>query len=152
MKKSLLIVGAGSRGLTVYSAYVAGHPEQYQVVGVAEPRDWQRQETAKRHQLASSQVFTDWRQAAAQPRMADAVIIATQDHDHVEPALAFMALGYDVLLEKPMAITPQGCRQLVEGARQHGALLVVAHVLRYTPYFRLMKQVVDIGVQGQIVT
>lgn len=150
--QEVLIVGAGSRGLGVYADYVARHPQKFRLVGVAEPRDWYRQETARRHQLGPDCCWTDWRALLSLPRLAGAVILATQDRDHWEAALALMERGYDLLLEKPMATTLEECQQLQQASRRHHRLLVVAHVLRYTPYFRQLKALLDSGVLGQLVT
>jgi predicted dehydrogenase len=84
--------------------------------------------------------------------MADAVIIATQDADHVAPAIAAAEKGYDILLEKPMATTEQGCREIVAAVKRSGVMLGVCHVLRYTPYFRKMREIVQSGVLGQVVS
>lgn len=150
--QDVLIVGAGSRGLTVYADYIARHPEQFRLVGVAEPRSYYREETARRHRLPADRCWSDWRELLELPQQAPAVLLATQDRDHLEPALALMARGYDLLLEKPMAPTLAECRQLQQACREHQKLLVVAHVLRYTPYFKQLKRVVDSGVLGQLVT
>lgn len=150
--QDVLIVGAGSRGLTVYADYIARHPDQFRLVGVAEPRPFYREETARRHQLPPERCWSDWRELLQLPRLAAAVILATQDRDHLEPALALMELGYDLLLEKPMAPTLEQCRQLQQASRQHQRLMVVAHVLRYTPYFKQLKSLVDSGVLGQLMT
>lgn len=150
--QDILIVGAGSRGLTVYADYIARHPEQFRLVGVVEPRPYYREETARRHQLPADRCWSDWRELLGQRPVAPAVILATQDRDHLEPALAFMQLGYDLLLEKPMAPTLEECRQLQQASRRYEKLMVVAHVLRYTPYFQQLKRVVDSGILGQLVT
>ena len=148
--QEVIIVGAGSRGLTVYADYIARHPEKFRLVGVAEPRDFYREETARRHQLSPERRWSDWRELLRHPLLAPAVILATQDRDHLEPALALMAHGYDLLLEKPMAPTLEQCRQLQQASRQHQKLMVVAHVLRYTPYFTQLKRLLDLGVLGQL--
>ncbi|MBT9587339.1 Gfo/Idh/MocA family oxidoreductase [bacterium] len=150
--KRLIIVGAGSRGMGVYADYAARHPQQFAVVGVAEPRLYYRQETARRHGLGSDRCWEDWRPLLSQPPLAEAVVVATQDKDHVEPALALLEHGYDVLLEKPMATTLDECRQLQQASRRHERLLVVAHVLRYTPYFRQLKSLVEQRLLGQLAT
>jgi predicted dehydrogenase len=149
---TLAIIGCGSRGLTIYAEYARNHPEQFQVVAVAEPRDDFRTKAAKLVGLAPGAIFGDWRQLLVGPAKAQVAIIATQDRDHVEPALRALELGYDVLLEKPMDITPEGCRRLVESCRRHQRILLVAHVMRYTPYFCMMKRFVDTGLLGQIAT
>ena len=51
----------------------------------------------------------DWTALVSMPRLADAVIISTQDKDHKDPAVAFARAGYHVLLEKPMAVTESDC-------------------------------------------
>lgn len=150
--QDVLIVGAGSRGLTVYADYIATNPEQFRLVGVAEPRESHREQAANRHQLPRDRCWSDWRELLQQPPLAPAVILATQDRDHLEPALALMEHGYDLLLEKPMAPTLEECQRLQRASRQSKKLMVVAHVLRYTPYFKQLKRLVASGVLGQLVT
>ena len=133
-----LIIGAGDRG-QMYGRYSERYPGEAEVVGVAEPREHQRQLVADKYGLPSARVFTDWREAAAVPRFADAVIIATQDQDHTEPALAFAACGYHILLEKPMATSADECRRIVAAAEKFDVIFAVGHVLRYTPYFSKLK-------------
>jgi predicted dehydrogenase len=97
-----LIVGAGSRG-TTYGEYALAHPEQARVVGVAEPREFFRERMARRHHIAPERTLSHWQQLAELPKCADAVVIATPDAQHLEPAIAFAQKGYDILLEKPLA-------------------------------------------------
>lgn len=147
---SLVIIGAGSRGST-YARFAESFPERARVVGVAEPRDAYRERLVERHHIPDAQVFGDWREAASRPRFADAVIIATQDRMHVAPAVAFAKLGYDILLEKPMAPDAEGCRQIVDAVKQNDVLLGVCHVLRYTAYTRKLKQLISSGAIGDVV-
>ncbi len=63
--------------------------------------------------MSSSQVFVDWKDALSCGKIADAVIIATQDRMYTKPAVAFSDLGYDILLEKPMATTIDECKEIV---------------------------------------
>ena len=95
-------MGAGSRG-SGYARFAAEHPDLARVVAVAEPRDTYRDPMVARHNVPADHVFADWRDAAAAPKLADAVLICTQDAMHVEPAIAFARAGYHILLEKPMA-------------------------------------------------
>lgn len=143
------MVGAGSRG-TSYARWAAEHPDRARVVAVAEPRDARRARFAAEHGLAPSNVHTDWRDLLDHGRAADAVLICTQDQEHTEPALAFLAAGYHVLLEKPMAPTEAECRQIVGAAERADRVFAVGHVMRYTPYTRAVKDVVDSGVLGQV--
>ncbi|CAE7880197.1 unnamed protein product, partial [Symbiodinium sp. KB8] len=105
------------------------NPDLMTVVAVAEPRKYHRELVRSAYGIPSSRAFTDWREAAKLPRMADFVMIGTQDKDHVEPAVAFARLGYHILLEKPMATTAEDCVRIVEEAQKANVMLAVCHVL-----------------------
>ncbi|MDA0335455.1 MAG: Gfo/Idh/MocA family oxidoreductase [bacterium] len=147
---TIAVIGAGSRG-SGYARYAAEHPDQARIVAVAEPRNAYRERLAAQHSIPSQQVFTDWQDAAAAPKLADAVLICTQDAMHVGPALAFARAGYHILLEKPMATDEAGCRQIVAAVRQAGVQFAVAHVSRYTPYTQRLKAIIDAGAIGDLV-
>ena len=148
---SLLVVGAGGRG-TGYAGYAAEYGDLARVVGVAEPRDFYRSRLVETHDIPAENVFTDWRQAAQRDRFADAVIVATQDNMHTDPAVAFAAKGYHMLLEKPMAPTPGDCRRIVRAVRDSGIIFAVCHVVRYTRYTQELKSLIDAGAVGEIVS
>ncbi|WP_188194562.1 Gfo/Idh/MocA family protein [Nonomuraea sp. SYSU D8015] len=142
---TLAVVGAGSRGTTYARHAVATGTAR--VIAVADPLD------SRRTRFPGARHYADWRELAALPRQADAVIIATQDRDHVEPAVRFAELGYDILLEKPMAVSEDDCRSIVAAAeRSPDAIFAVCHVLRYTPYTRTLKALLDGGRIGEIVS
>jgi len=88
----------------------------------------------------------------AKPKFADAVIIATSDYLHTQPCLAALEAGYDVLLEKPIAPTEEECRLIMQKAIASKRIVGVCHVLRYTAYFRQLKEVIDAGLIGNIIS
>ncbi|MGN9838250.1 Gfo/Idh/MocA family protein [Nonomuraea sp. H19] len=144
---TLAVVGAGSRGVA-YARH-AVESGRARVVAVADPLE------SRRARFPEAGQYADWRELAALPRQADAVIIATQDRDHVEPALRFSELGYDILLEKPMAVSEDDCQAIVAAAERRvptDAIFAVCHVLRYTPYTRALKALLDAGRIGEIVS
>ncbi len=147
----IAICGAGYRGLIRYGAYAEHFGDRAQIVAVAEPREWFRNHAVSTHKIPAENVFLDWREMVKQPKLADAVIVSTQDKEHSEPAIAFMNKGYDVLLEKPMATTEEECRAITAAAKKNNVLLAVCHVLRYSPYFRKLKEIVDSGALGTVV-
>lgn len=149
---TLAVVGAGVRATTAYTGWVAAHPERAKIVAVAEPRDFRRKSLAEQHGIPDENVFSDWRELVAAGRLADAAIITTPDSDHVEPAKALAAQGYDLMLEKPMAPTEEECRELTAATVDAGVLLAVCHVLRYTPYTRALKKIIDAGKIGDVMS
>jgi predicted dehydrogenase len=148
---TLAVVGAGNRG-SAHGGWALGQPDRARVVAVAEPRAVRRDRFASRHAIPAAATFTTWQELATAGRLADAVLICTQDAGHAEPAVAFAELGYHVLLEKPMATTEADCRRIVEVVERAGVLLAVCHVLRYTPYTALVKRVVDAGRIGTVMS
>src|SRR5262245_38169874 len=137
---SLIIVGAGSRGGS-FAEFALAHPDLARVVGVAEPRPFYRQRVADQHQIPPANVAEDWRQLVNRPRFADAVIIATPDRHHAEPAIAFANAGYAMLLEKPMATNPADCRRIVDAVQRSGILFAVFHDFRYFSYTARLKAI-----------
>lgn len=145
---TVALVGAGNRGQT-YLSWVRDHPGRARLVAVADPDPYRRDLVAAGDPAVVH--HDDWRELAARGRVADMVVIATQDRGHAEPAEAFAALGYAVLLEKPIAPTEAECRRIVAAVERAGVPFGVCHVLRYTPYTDLVKEVVDSGVLGRLV-
>ena len=147
---SAVIVGAGQRGFFTFGRYAVDHPDQISVVGVVDPDEARRDRLVGTHSGARSFATLDeWLSSDIE---VDAVIIASPDRTHFDAALAAIDAGYHVLLEKPMAATPQECVQLVEAAEQSDSVIAVAHVLRYTPFFATLHDVVASGDLGEIVT
>jgi predicted dehydrogenase len=96
--------------------------------------------------------FESWEALTAKGQLGQAALVTTQDQMHVEPAVAAMKAGYHVLLEKPMAHTLAGCVELVQTAEQTGRILEICHVLRYSPFWRKLHDVVESGYLGELVT
>jgi predicted dehydrogenase len=151
MKKKLILIGAGDRG-QVYASYALKNPDKLNVVAVADPNGLRRERVAKTHGIGPSNQFDGWEDILSRPQMADGAIIATQDSLHVGPAVKALELGYEVLLEKPMALTRNDCEALVEVSRKTGRTLNVCHVLRYTDFFSKIKEVIQSGIIGEIYT
>lgn len=149
MTVRLLVVGAGNRG-HVYSQFALENPDRCTVVGVAEPREIPRNNMKKLFQIKDENCFSDWKDLAKLEKFADAVLICTQDQLHVEPAVAFANLKYHVLLEKPMAITEEDCKKVVEAIEKNKVFFAVGHVLRYTPMTKKVKSMLNDKVLGDI--
>ena len=148
----VMIIGAGSRGLRSYGKWLHNNPLAAQVVAVAEPRKSRRQEAVNLFGIKSDNIFKDWRELFDKPRIADAVIIATSDSDHAEPAVRAAALGYHILLEKPMAPTVSDCVRIVDAARKNNTIFALCHVLRYAPFYQQLKKMIDEGRIGKLIS
>jgi len=148
----LILVGAGARGAHSYANYAFAHPDRVRFTAVAEPDQVRRERFAQEHDLDDSRCFSSWEDLLSHGQMAQGALITTQDQMHVEPAIMAMEAGYDVLLEKPMANTLAGCVQLAQTSERTGRQLQICHVLRYSPFWRTLHQIVSSGRLGEIIT
>ena len=144
-----LLVGAGHRTLT-YASYAQHHPDELQIVGVADPIAERRQLVADRYDLPADRCFASSEALAAQPKLADFVINGTMDHQHVATSLPLLAAGYDLLLEKPFATNESEMWALAEAAQRYNRKVAICHVLRFAPFYRAIRQNVLDGVIGDV--
>lgn len=148
------VLGAGGRGREAYGAWMLRHPDRARIVAVADAFAERRDGLADPAGVAAEDRFEHWRAVfdAADRLRLDAVVIALPDREHVESALAAARLGLAVLLEKPAAPTAGELDRLAtEGARL-GARIAVGHVLRFTPFWQSLYDVVATGTIGRLVT
>lgn len=146
-----VIIGAGSRG-RIYTESMAKLPEKFKVVGVAEPVNERRNYIKDSQQIKDENCFNTWQELLSVPKFADIAVIATMDQDHLAPSLKALELGYDLLLEKPVAPTAEDCATIYKKAKECGRKILVCHVLRYTSFFSAVKKLIDDGVLGDIIT
>lgn len=153
IKKAITVVtiGGGNRG-TVYGTYAANNPDEMKIIGVAEPDQYRNEKYATQHKIASQNRFNTWEEVFERPKFADAVIISTPDNLHFAPCMKALEMGYDVLLEKPIAPTEKECRAILAMAKKTGRIVAVCHVLRYAPYFVKMRELITKGAIGEVVS
>ncbi|MGO4345283.1 Gfo/Idh/MocA family protein [Paenibacillus sp. MCAF9] len=147
-----VLLGAGSRGRYIYGPYAEKFPNELKMVAVAEPNEERRKRFAEIHQINQEHVYDSWEKVFEQGRIADVMIICTLDRMHYIPAMKAMELGYHVLLEKPMSPSLTECIQLEQASLRHKRLLVVTHVLRYSPFWSGIKKCIEDGELGTVGT
>jgi len=146
-----ILLGAGQRGNS-YCDYAINNPDKLQIIGVAEPDAVRRGDFQGKHKLVDVNCFDNWEEVFQREKWADAIIICTQDNMHYEPIMAAIDKGYDILLEKPMSPSPHECLEIAHAAEVKGVKVMVCHVLRYTPFFMKIKEILENGEIGDIVT
>ncbi len=153
MKKTidLLLIGAGDRGGN-YIRIAEKYPDQIRIAGIAEPRDFYLHSLGDKYNVPMERRFSSWEEAAAMERFADAVIIATPDHLHEEPAIAFAQKKYHILLEKPIAPTEEACRRIIAEVKKSGCIFAVCHELRYTYFSQTLKKLLEEKAIGDLVS
>ncbi len=146
-----VLVGAGNRG-KVYADYSLECPELLKVIAVVDPDDVHRNEAKERYKLPDCSAFLSLDAFLEQGLSCDFVINATMDEAHYETAGKLIDAGYDLLQEKPVTPHKEELLDLQRRAEISGSQVFVCHVLRYTPFFKAVKRIIDEGGIGTIMT
>ncbi|MFW9937674.1 MAG: Gfo/Idh/MocA family protein [Candidatus Thorarchaeota archaeon] len=146
-----ILIGAGLRGMDLYGNYALKYPKKLKFLAVAEPIQTRREKFANLHKISLERSYRSWEELLDEDKLADVAFICTQDQMHVEPTLAALDKKYDVLLEKPMAHTLEGCVRIVQKAEETGKIVGISHVLRYTQFFSTIYNAIQTGSLGKII-
>ena len=145
----VILIGAGCRG-AIYTNFMMDN--RFEVVAVAEPIKERREYIKNHHGISDDMCFNTWEELLSMPKMADVAIISTQDRLHYEPAMKAIDLGYNLLLEKPVAPTAKECAEIAAFAREKDVKILVCHVLRYTPFFTKIKELILDDKIGKVIS
>ena len=137
------LAGFGAWG-KLHAKSIHDNPDA-RLVAITAPTEATRAEAAATY--PGARIFATAAEMIAQADF-DLIDIVTPSHTHREIALAAMAKGKHVLLEKPMAITLADCQAIVAGAQRHGVHLAVGHELRLSSQWGLIKRLIQDGVIG----
>jgi len=146
-------VGVGGRGMGDMQALLA--TGQTQVVGIcdvdANHRNRAKDLLAKRYNTSGCPGYSDFRELIARDDI-DAVMIATPDHWHALIAIAAAKAGKAVYCEKPLALTIEQGRKMVETVHRYGTVFQTGTQHRSEPHFRRACELVRNGRIGKLHT
>ncbi len=141
------VIGAGGRGNV---ANYAHRPEEgFEVVAGADTNPEALKAFGERIGSEGLLLTADYREVLAREDI-ETVFVTTPDFLHEEQAAAALEAGKAVYLEKPMAITIEGCDRLLETAYRTGSKLFLGHNMRHFQSILKMKEIIDSGVIGKI--
>ena len=146
-----LLLGAGSRGMYTYGKYAAMNPGMLQIIAAAEEDSVKRKNIQEEHGISSGCLYSSWEDAFAKMPPVEAVIIATQDQMHIGPILASMKKNLHILCEKPIVTSLEDCHAVEKASSGFNKVFMVAHVLKYTPFFSRLKEILDSGRIGRLI-
>ena len=144
-----ILVGAGNRANT-YASVQFNFPEKLKVVGLVDPNPERMKFMKERFNVPDENCFDYVDALCKREKFADVVINGTMDQLHVDTAIPTLEKGYDLLLEKPFAVNEEEMNRLREAAKRNGSKVVICHVLRYTKFFRTLKDVIESGEIGEV--
>ncbi len=147
MKKLKIgLIGVGGRGRHAWQTH---NPEEgCEIVAGFDPKPESFDKIREELPNIKIKEYSDYREMLKTD--IDAVFISSPDFCHEEQAVACLEAGKAVYLEKPMAISLEGCDRILKAAMDSGSKLFLGHNMRHFPVILKMKEVIDSGLIGEI--
>ncbi len=79
----------------------------------------------------------------------DAIVVTSPNHLHKEPVLQAARNGKHVFCEKPVALSAEDCREMVEACRQSGVRFMAGHIMHFMKGIEQVKQWIEDGKIGR---
>ncbi|HBT63377.1 MAG TPA: oxidoreductase [Ruminococcaceae bacterium] len=147
------VIGLGGRGSVYLNALEEDFKGSYALAAIAEPDKLKQAWAKERFGLSEDLIFDTDKEFLARERLSDVAIVSTQDKLHKDEVIKLLDKGYDIILEKPISTRLDEVMEIYGYARQYPhQVVVVCHVLRYTPFFNTIKRIIDSKELGNVVT
>ena len=141
---NLGVIGLG-RAFTLMLPTFASHP-LIAMVAASDPRSDARERFAAEF---GAKAYEDAEALCADPEV-QAVYVASPHQFHVDHVKLAAAQRKHILVEKPMALTTDDCREMITVARKAGIQLLVGHSHSYDlPYLRT-RELIRTGAYGRV--
>lgn len=148
---TIAVIGLGSRG-TNYMRFLRLFYSKYaKITAICDINETKVKEIGDSYKIPQNMRFTDELDFFAEKR-ADAVWICTGDVHHYRQCMAALNLGYHIMVEKPVSFNIDECLEIEKLSKEKGLYVVVCHVLRYSNYYRKIKEILSSGTLGNIMT
>ena len=142
-------LGVGLVGLGIISrAHLAGYDRAADRAAVVAVCDQDGDRAAAVARELGARPYTSLADLLEDPEVT-AVDLTLPHHVHYEAASAALAAGRHVLVEKPLALTSDECRSLIEQAREASLTLGVAENTRFVAAYLAVERLLRSGALGE---
>ena len=151
MKKTVRMAVVGIRSTSIgnhYAETIAANPDA-ELAAICDTNEECIRERGAFYGLAPENVYTDFYEMIKREDI-DAVCIVTPDQFHKDYVTTALRAGKDVLCEKPMALSGDDCKEMIDVSDETGKKLMIGQICRFTPGFVLAKELIDAGEIGEI--
>ncbi|MGO1465323.1 MAG: Gfo/Idh/MocA family protein [Candidatus Corynebacterium faecigallinarum] len=147
------IIGAGLRGAAYFRNIPANLADAVRLVAIADPSADKRAAFAQMFATGSTPTGYDDGLDLLQSEQLDAVVVASPNYQHLPYATAAMSRSLPLMLEKPVATSVEDMATLWNSYENRpGGQVVVGFVLRYTPFFSRIREIIESGRLGEILS
>lgn len=152
MKKLRIgIVGAGARGIFNFGVlFTREYGARAEVVALADPNRV-RAEAGREFLRIDADIDADPLSVLSR-KDVDAVVITSPDYLHEEHCLAAFKRGKHVFVDKPLAVTGDGCLRVLAAARRAKGVLYMGFNLRHDVVVSRLKTMAAAGTFGDIIS
>ncbi len=145
------IIGLGGRGGEAYGRYLITQKDKFKITHICDINPVRLEKYGETFGVAPENRF-DSEDAFFEKKHSDVLFITTQDRMHVRMAKKALSLGYDIVLEKPISDDVEELRELSRLAHKKQRKVMVCHVLRYTVMMRKLKEILNSGAIGKLIS
>ena len=150
-KITAAILGLGSRG-RVYAENCELLHDKIEVVACSDIIPEKVERFSKRFGIPEEMCYSSPEALLEADKLCDVLFICTMDKDHYGQAMKALEKGYNLVLEKPISTDPKECLDIARLAAKKGLHVIVCHVLRYSPFYIKLKELIDSGIIGRVMS
>ena len=143
------IIGCGFRARMIALQVIEKCP-QVSVLALCDPSE-RSLDLAKKELNPQAKVYATPEELAADPRV-DWVMVGSINSLHGDHAVAALEAGKHVFCEKPLDTTLEDCQRIEKAHKDSGKMFYVGFTLRHAPIYRKIKQILDSGTLGYLVS
>ncbi len=143
------IVGCGNIANTKHLPNLANHLDRVEIAAFCDLDIEKAKRAATSYGTPDTRVYTNYVECVKDTEI-DAIHVCTPNRSHCEITVAALENGKHVMCEKPMAITTEDARKMVEAAKKYGKLLTIGYQNRFRVDTQTLKKLIDEGELGEI--
>ena len=141
------IIGTGGRGIFAFAKNISKR-EDAEVVALCDPNQIRMKLASE--ELGGGQNFYTSVETMIAAEKIDAVVITSPDYCHEANAVAALNNGVNVLIDKPLATTVNGCNNIIQAAENAGKTIMMGFNLRHNAVLKKLKMLIENGDLGRI--
>ena len=141
------IIGSGSRGIMAFGKSIHGRKDS-ELVALCDPNQVRMEKSAEI--LGFKPNFYHSVTEMIKSEQLDAVVITSPDFYHEENAVEALNAGVNVLIDKPLATTIKGCKNIIAAAKKSGKVIMIGFNLRHHAVLKRLKQIISDGTIGRV--
>ena len=146
-KLNIAIVGLGNRGKHCFTNLIKERSD-CRIAALCDVNIHRAKQVAAT--LDAPAVYTDLNEMIAKEQL-DGIVITTPDEFHEECAVTALKNNINVIIDKPLATTVAGCRNIINAVKDSGKIAMIGFNMRHNPLLVKLKQLIDNDVLGRII-